>query len=417
MKKVLIIARYFGTRVPGLLKYLMEFGYLPILLTTVSGQDKPLPPDIKFIQTDFGKGLLGLGSSADLRGRVKQRLGATSRKSFIDSLLTLGGEIFNYPDSYKGWKSLALKAANELLQNEKIDVIISSSSPVTGHIIANELKAKYHLPWVADLRDLWSQNHNYAYSRFRKWFDRRLELKTLSAADALVTVSQPWAEKLGSLHQGKTVYTITNGFDPDVASLPPASLTPKFTITHTGNIYAGKQDPTRILDTIHSLASAGTIDLEDIEVRFYGPKLEWLEKEISKYGLSAVIHQHGTVPHEIALEKQRESQLLLLLDWDDPEEMGVYPLKAFEYLGASRPVLATGGTAGNVIDRLLDHTRGGTHAITPDEVAGALREFYQQYKRKGQIPYRGVKKEINLYSQREMARQFANILDRLTPIQ
>ena len=93
------------------------------------------------------------------------------------------------------------QAAREILRKENIAAVISSSPPVTSHLIGGELKAEHEIPWIADIRDLWSQNHNYRYSPLRRALDRRLELKTLSKADALVTVSEPWAEKLRNLHK------------------------------------------------------------------------------------------------------------------------------------------------------------------------------------------------------------------------
>ena len=419
MRKVLIIARYFGTRVPGLIKYLPEFSFQPILLTAHTSSDIQLPSDLWTIETEYReamhswKRILGLRAGGDLRSQVKNRIGATSRKSFIDRVLTLGGEVINYPDSYKGWKTTAIKAANELLRQEDISIIISSSSPVTSHIIARELKIEHGIPWVADLRDLWSQNHNYIYSPVRKWFDRRLENKNLSAADVLVTVSQPWAEKLVKHYRGKAVHTITNGFDPENSDLSTIKLTNKFSITHTGNIYGGKQDPTKILAVVNNLITEGTMNKNDVEIRFYGPSLGWLDKEIRKYKLTTIVKQYGTVPHDDAIEKQGESQLLLLLDWDPQGEMGVYPLKVFEYLGAGRPILATGGITGNVIGKLLERTKAGIHAPDIESTKKALTDMYLEYKQQGRISFHGLNEEINRYSQREMTGEFARIFNKL----
>lgn len=418
MKNVLIIAYYWGTRVPGLAKYLPEFGWQPVILTA------PVPekPNTQFrvVETSyrdvlsFWKRLFRLNPDEDVRRQVKKRFGVTSKNSLVDFILTCVGEVVNYPDGDKGWKPFAVKAGDELLEQEDIDAIISSSSPVTSHLIARELKAKYKIPWVADFRDLWSQNHNYSYSPIRKLFDRRLELKTLSTADALVTVSQPWAEKLSALHKGKVTYAITNGFDPAEVNNPPAALTTKFTITHTGSIYAGGQDPSRLFVALRDLISNGTMNPNEIEVRFYGSRLEWLNKEIEKYGLSDVVRQYGMVPRQVAVEKQRESQLLLLLDWDDPIERGVYTSKIFEYLGARRPILATGGADDGVVKQLLVETKAGIHAPTIEDIRNRLGELYREYKVAGKIPYQGEESKVNKYGHREMARKFVQILEGIT---
>ncbi len=321
--------------------------------------------------------------------------------------------ILYYPDISKGWKPIGLEAGSELLQHEDIDAMISHSPPVTGHMIASELKDRYAIPWIADFPDLWSGNHCYSYGPLRKRIDRRLERKTLSKADALVTTSQPWAEKLKVLHSQKPVHVITHGFDPAEVNRPPAQLVAKFTITYTGIIYAGKQDPAKLFIALRDLISEGTMKQDQIEVRFYGSNLEWWDKDIKKYGLSNVVTQRERVPKEVALQRQRESQLLLLLDWDDPKEMGVYPSKIFEYLGARRPILATGGYSGNVVGELLNETKAGRHAPTIEDIRKTLKELYREYELGGQVAYEGDEAAIEKYSHREMAGKFAEILDRL----
>lgn len=419
MKKVLIIIHLprASPRITGLVNYLPEFNWQPIILTGVTSGYTNLPSRI--VETPyrdalgFLRYLFKINPEKNVRQQIKNRFGVTSKKSPVDFFITLGGEIINYPCPDKNWKPFALKAAREILQTENIDMVISSSPPVISHLIGSELKAECKIPWLAELRDLWSQNHNYSYSPLRKMLDRRLELKTFAKADAVLTVSQPWAEKLRMLHQGKTVHTITDGFDPEEVNDPPAKLTAKFTITYTGSIYTGKQDPSKLFAALRDLISSGTMNPDEVEARFYGSEPGWLDREIEQYGLSNIVKQYGVVPRQIALEKQRESQLLLLLDWHDPQERGAYSGKIFEYMAARRPILATGGSD-DVVSELLNETKAGICAPTVEDIKNALRELYAEYKLKGEITYNGKESKINKYTHREMARKFAEILNRMT---
>jgi glycosyltransferase involved in cell wall biosynthesis len=241
--------------------------------------------------------------------------------------------------------------------------------------------------------------------------DKRLELKTLLPADALVTVSPLWAEELRALHKREEVYTITNGFDPDKMSKGQINLTSKFTITYTGNIYTEKQDTSKLFAALRDLISDGTIDSKDVEVTFYGPKYEWLASEIEEYGLSNIVKQYGMIPQQSVLEKQRQSQVLLLLNWEDEDEKGVYPLKVFEYLAVQRPILATGGAGEDVIKELLDETKAGVYAKDVEDTKDILGELYLEYKSKGEISSKGNIEKINKYSYREMAKKFAEVLE------
>src|SRR3990172_12951261 len=166
MKKVLLIGYPFplrqggSPRLLGLAKYLPEFGWQPIILT--ARLDRRPDDKLRIVETEsretlgFWKKAFKINPNQDERTQLKERLGITSQKSLMDFFITRIGEIANYPDSDKGWKRFAIKTGSELIAKEGMDAIISSSSPVTAHIIASELKARHKVPWLADLRDLWS---------------------------------------------------------------------------------------------------------------------------------------------------------------------------------------------------------------------------------------------------------------------
>ena len=426
MNKVLIVTYHFPPRPTvaslrplGLARYLPEFGWEAVILTAAL----PGKPDSQFevVETPrrdsavlgWGKRLFKLDSEQPLMAQIaqlKRKLKIRTERSPLDVLLTVIGEVTAYPDPQKGWRRFAIKAGEDILRQQKIKAMISSSPPVTSHIIAKELKQEFRIPWVADFRDLWTQNYYYPYSPLRRMRERRLELKTLSAADALVTVSQPAADDLRRLHKQKPVHSIPNGFDPAEVNSTPGNLTDKFTITYTGNLYPGKQSPEPLFAALHDLITEGSMDANDIEVRFDGSEAGWIDKQAEHYGLTGIVRQFGTVPREIALKKQRESQLLLLLKWNDTRQAGAYSAKIFEYLAARRPVLAVGGFH-DVVSELLDETKAGVSAQTAEEIKTLLLHLYQEYKSTGAVSYSGDEADTNKYSHREMAKRFASVLD------
>jgi len=423
MKRVLIIAYHFppqpavaSLRPLGLARYLPEFGWEAVILTAAL-PGKP-DPHFKVIETQyhdslgFGKRLLKLDSQSPLIAQVKNKLKVRSEKSPLDFILATIGGIIAYPDPQKGWQRFAVEAAKDILRQQPIKAIISTSPPVTSHIIAKELKGEFKIPWIADFRDLWTQNHYYLYGPLRKVIERRLELNTLSMADVLVAVSQPWADDLHSLHKQKPVHSIPNGFDPAEVNTATGNLTDKFTVTHTGNLYPGKQSPAPLFAALRDLITEGSMDASDMEVRFYGPQAGWVDKQAERYGLTGIVRQFGMVSREIALNKQQESQLLLFLKWDDPKQRGVYTAKIFQYLIARRPILAVGGFA-DVVDQLLDETKAGVSGQTKEDIKALLLRLYQEYKSTGTVSYSGDEAETNKYSHREMAKKFAAILDSL----
>jgi len=331
------------------------------------------------------------------------------RKSFTTKMITFIKEIVAYPDEQKNWYPFAIETGMKIMKENNFEAIISSSGPVTSHLIAKELKSRFDIPWLADLRDLWTQNHYYPYGIIRKWFERRLEINTLLWADALVTVSEPLAETLNTLHPKKSIFTILNGFDPDDVNMN-VPLTKEFTITYTGILYQGKRDPELLLKAIRELIDENIIKLDNIRVNFFGPTQYWLEQDIKKYNLNGIVKQYGIVPREVALKKQRESQILLLLNWDDPNEKGVYTGKIFEYLAAKRPILAIGGPKG-VISELLTETNSGFHSSNLENLKIFIMKCYEDYEKKGQVQYCGKIEKVNKYSHYEMAKKFSKVLE------
>lgn len=419
MKRVLIITFFFNQtneigsqRLRGLAKYLPEFGWEPLILTVRSNskQDQRfnvIETSNENIQTVWKKRF-----DFNQNETVKKQMGdpiQKDKKTFIDYVINIFDEIFSYPDEYKDWYHSAVEQGKKIFEKNKINAIISSSYPPTSHLIANKLKDIYQVPWLADFRDLWTQNHYYPYTSIRHLIEKKLEIKTIALADALVTTTPYLADNLKKLHK-KNTYSITNGFSPDETNNHAVVLTNKFTLSYTGKLYQGKRDPIQLFKILNELISNGIIKVDDVEIRFFSEKDDWLEKEIKSYNLEKITELYGLVDRKTVLNKQRESQILLLLLWDHPKEKDICPGKIFEYLAAKRSILAIGGAKG-FVKEILDETNAGIFAISQDEIKNYLTDSYKEWKKTGQISYHGSEQNINKYSHREMAKKFSEVLN------
>jgi hypothetical protein len=420
MRRVLLIAFAFppvqivgSVRPAALAKYLPQFGWEVMVLTPRLQGTRRQSNSI--VETEYRDVLEDWKARfhLDPKRGLHEEFGLPQAKKPGVTLvhtraLDLAKYLLSYPDSTKGWTPFALAAVQDIRrQNLEIDAIVTTSPPISSHLIGREAKNILGCPWIADLRDLWTQNLG---ERTSNLLQIGLEKRTLRQADGLVTVSDPWASRLEQRYPEKKIWSITNGFDPDDFDSPPPPLTEEFSITYTGELYAGQRDPTLLFEVLSDLIKDGTIPANELRVRFYGRIEPWLPAVIKKFGLTEVVTLNGPTPRMEAVSHQRESQILLLLPWSNPKETGHHSAKLFEYLAAARPILAIGGARG-VITETLEAADAGRHAISKAQVREFLLTAYADYKTKGYVPYSGKKQAVEEYGHPNMARRFAQVLD------
>ena len=425
-RKVLIIAYFFPPRLGsgsvrpmGLAKYLSRFGWEPIILTPkLPG---PVPVGTKVFETEYEHVLSQVKGAIGFRKNVgmQEQLGISGDRkigteiSWMGHVISKTKNMIAFPDEHIGWFKFAVRVGRRLLAEGSIDAIISTSSPVTAHLIACKLKKLSGKPWIADFRDLWTQNHFYNGGVFRRIIERRVEYRTLRHSDAVVTC-HPLVEKLGELHKRVPIHWIPNGFDPDEFPGNSDSRTNpnKLMMTYTGDLYQGKRDPKPLFQALSELISVGELKRNEIEVSFYGRFGNWLFEEVKQFKLDDVIKIHGPASRKDVLKRQIESTLLLILTWNNPHEASIFPGKVFEYFGAKRPILAIGGPGG-VLKALLEQTETGIHVSDVPQLKRILLEYYKAFQLHGTIPYHPVKNEVSKFTHQVMAHRFSEILDDL----
>jgi len=422
MKTVLCVAFHFppsesiaAARMRGYAKYLPQFGWRPVFLCPrleargVSSFKLWETPYRGDVGERAARSLFRSGATSPAQGRQE---GTATRGA--SSVLAAGGRFLRriaaIPDPQRSWIRDAAEVGTRKLREERVDAILSSGPPWSAHLIARVFKRQSGVPWIAEYRDLWTKSHHYPYGRARLVLDRRIEMRTTRDADLRVTVSEPLARNLLAIHPQIPVEVIRNGFDPD--DVLAADLTDLFTITYTGRVYWGCQDPGMLFRALRDVGDSGALDLSRVRVRFYGPNHAPLRRETQKLGLGGIFEMGGVVPRDQALRLQRESQLLLLLNWTDPTQTGIYTGKLFEYLAARRPILAIGGGR-TVVTELLENTSAGRHPRSIEGLHDVLCLAFAEYEASGAVAYHGSSDLVSQYDQRAMCAKLARALDRV----
>jgi hypothetical protein len=137
-----------------------------------------------------------------------------------------------FPDNKAGWVKPAVRRGMRLLSTTKYDAIISTSPPISAHLVAEELSRNSGIPWVADFRDFWGSFKLEESVEDREFVARgKRLLKHITETAAAVTVVNDSIRKYLNIGE-----LIANAYDEDLAATwKPPEQSDRFTIGLLGN--------------------------------------------------------------------------------------------------------------------------------------------------------------------------------------
>lgn len=311
---------------------------------------------------------------------VNKNINVRTATFLFDNFYKFIRSLLHWPDRHMFWSLKAKKRAEKLFVDWWPDVIYASASPVSSLFVAKHLSKKYSIPWIAEMRDLWTDNpYNEVYF-WRRLYDQLSEQKLFKNVSFFVTVSKPLASILEQKFS-KKAYEILNGYQTPAPDQKKADVkTEHLHIVYTGMIYPGKRDPAKLFQAIKKLGPLS----KKIKVCFYGSLLPGLNDLINRYDVREQVEIYGRIPNDKILEIQYKADILLLLLWDSPKEEGVYTGKLFEYLGARRPILTLGLEDG-VAASLIRERNAGVVTNDVDQIASALKAWLVEKEKMGFI--------------------------------
>ncbi len=396
-------------RVAKFVKYLPQFNWTPDIITVRS--DRRYPIDTT---------LIGEIPQATLIHRVRTfsplpflfRLRNIPGMSFVLSVLHSVLTFICVIEPEVLWFVPAYRQAKKMLRSKKYAVIFSSSSPIVNHLVAWRLRRVYHIPWVADFRDEWTQNPFRTYpTPIHKKINQWLEKKLLRQADRILSVSEPLTQGFNSLvpDQPENKFaTITNGFDEDDFDDSESADESTFCITYAGSMY-GAQWPRIFFQALNHEMKNNNISPTDIHIKLIGRIPTALQKEIPPLVLNRC-ELVGYVNHRTSIQYIQRSSILLLYI-ATRRGIGTYTGKLFEYLASRRPILGIVPPHG-VAAKLITVADAGI-IVSPesrDLVSKAIREYYAQWKAQS-LPRVGNSEIVRTYSRRAKTEELVHVLN------
>jgi glycosyltransferase involved in cell wall biosynthesis len=370
-------------RVAKLVKYLPEFGWDPTVLS--------VPVDHVVDRDDILSSEMD-GTPVIRVPRVFARvappvsaprtLGAThsATPASHDFGMSVKGRLARavlIPDTSILWAIPASHRAMAIA--DQFDAIFTTAPPFSTHLVGDRVTRKRGIPWVAEYRDNWTMNPLYRRAGPAHWLNRRLERRCLTAASAVVVVSDHAAAELRAAFPGigARLLVARNGYDPD--DMPVQTERPAvFEIAYAGAL-AGARDPRPFFAALASVMADVPASRDDVRLRLIGRIADWvLEAAAAAIGPHRVVFD-GMLPHRETLARCSRAAVLLGITTEAEAGGAGFTSKLFEYLGLERPVLmlAPAGPA----RELVQQSGGGLVADPSDTpaIAAAIRQLYEEW--------------------------------------
>ncbi len=349
------------------------------------------------------KNKIGLGMST-----------ASDKKSFIQKIgLWFRANVF-IPDSRVFWVKPSYKFLKKYIEQNNIDVIVTTGPPHSIHLIGLKLKQYFDnkLIWVADFRDPWSEIYfieTLNPSKYSLKKTKYYEKSVLQSADIVTTVSNSLLKILNKIHN-REYYIVENGFEHSIIQNQEKQNSDNyFNIVYTG-ILSPKSDIDNLWEAISILAKENDTFSNYLKIKLIGNIDGSIVNDIKKYNLDKYTEIISSVPHAEAINAQQEASILLLIIPRSASAKSIITGKIFEYLAAGRPILGIGPTDGDAA--MILGNSDYAKMIDWDDIEG-IKEFilsiYQKYINGDKLLINYPQKEI--YSRENLAKKFHTILE------
>ncbi len=300
-------------------------------------------------------------------------------------------QILSIPDQHQFWIWTGLLRGVRVVQNEAIDIIMSSSPPQSTHVLASRIARLTGRPHLVDFRDLWTQNTSYSERNFPAYLNRRdrnFERKVLKRAAGISVNTASFKRQLlenNSFLRDDQIEVVTNGVDPDDFRVLATSVerNDKFTMLYTGSIYGHHRNPEFFLAAVRKWLDANPGLTSKIRLVFIGNcDLEFVHL-FEKYKLEKVVVLKGWRPQTEAMTATLSADLLLLFQGFDQSLSAAIPRKLYEYMITNKPILAFAppGEIPNLIDRY--NCGLALSDAQPEPIIGYLNKSFSHWENAG----------------------------------
>jgi glycosyltransferase involved in cell wall biosynthesis len=302
------------------------------------------------------------------------------KQSFLEkTLLWVRGNLF-IPDARFFWVKPSVTYLKKYIEENNIDTIVTSGPPHSLHLIGLQLKKELNLKWFADFRDPWTTIGYHKALKLSSYAEKKhkaLEKEVLNSADTIIVTSKTTKTEFQAL-TSKPIEVITNGYDVEIIEKQP--LDDKFTLAHIGS-FLSERNPMILWQALHELVTENADFKNDFRLKLIGATSQEVLDAISEFKLTDYVQNLGYISHHEAVEHQKKSQVLLLIEINSEDTKSIIPGKLFEYMVSDRPIIAIGPKDSDFAEIIASTNTGVFYTYDEKEKLKALLlKYYQEYQ-------------------------------------
>ncbi len=400
LRQVLLIAAEFPPvsasgvqRILKFTKYLPQYGWMPTVITGPSQRSLYHALDLQQL------------AEVDDRITVHRTRQGTAPRAFHRLQTTAAGKalirVLTFPDTFAFWIQPAYRLACSVLASGRFDAVLSTD-PVSTHIAAALAARRFSLPWICDVRDLWTDGFHFRPTSYlHRVAGARVDRALLRHAKGLSLATEGFERFLLERYpfiRAKT-RVVRNGYDESDFFRNGPTPQGKFTMVYSGEIYgrtthvspkgiAALFEPlthgpgvyirsTREIVRALELALARCPEMRsDFELVFVGAVAENHAAYVRESPVSGLVRLTGQVPHAEAVEWLQRAHALFLMQDGAGSEL-VVPAKVYEYMRAGKPILGL-FRPGETPDLLKGSGLGYlAHPTDTEQIAEKLVDLYR----------------------------------------
>jgi glycosyltransferase involved in cell wall biosynthesis len=423
-KKLLIITYYWPPAGgPGVqrwlkfVKYLPDFNIQPIVYIpenpTYPIIDNGLQSEVSEKAIILKKKIVEPYGFASFLGKNKTKkissgiIPNQKKQSFVEkTLLWVRGNIF-IPDARFLWVKPSVKYLKKYIEENQIDTIVTSGPPHSLHLIGLQLKKELNVKWFADFRDPWTTIGYHKALKLSSSAEKKhkaLEKEVLTTADTIIVTSKTTKTEFQAI-TSQPIEVITNGYDLEKVSKQP--LDEKFTLAHIGS-FLSERNPRILWKALKELTKENPDFRRDFQLKLIGAVSQEVLDTISEFKLNDYVLNLGYVSHQEAVEHQRKSQVLLLIEINSNDTKSIIPGKLFEYMVSERPIIAL-GPEGSDFAEIITSTNTGVFFLYDElePLKELLLKYYNLYKEQN-LKVHAV--GLQQYSRKSLTEQLTKII-------